>query len=88
MDRSSPWTDRNSRETTSYPAIVILTGGQRLPVTIANISNEGCQVECAETLPIGETVRIELAGGIKADANVRWAIPGRAGLRFSVPLDG
>ena len=87
MDRLPGWIDRDSRETTSYPAIVTLAEGHRLPVTITNISNEGCQVECAETLPIGQTVRIELAGDIKADASVRWAIVGRAGLRFFLPFE-
>lgn len=86
MDRLPGWINRNSREPTSYPAIVTLADGRRLPVTIINISNEGCQVECAETLPIGQCLRIEIAGAIRADASVRWAMVCRAGLRFTLPL--
>ena len=86
MDRLPGWVERNRRETTAFPGIVVLAEGRRLPVTMTNISAEGCQVKCLEALPIGQTVRLELAGDIKAEASVRWAIPGRAGLRFAVPL--
>ena len=82
MDRLPGWTDRDNREPTSFPAILVLADGERRPVTITNISAEGCQIEGAEAVPIGETVRIELAGDIRADATVRWAVLGRAGLRF------
>ena len=85
MDRLPGWIDRDSREPTSFPGIVVLAEGQRLPVTMTNISAEGCQVECIEALPIGQTVQLELAGDIKAEASVRWAILGRAGLRFTFP---
>ena len=88
MDRLPGWTDRDGRQPTSFPAIIVLPDGTRLTVTITNISNEGCQVETPATLPIGKTVRIELAGDISADASVRWSIDRRAGLRFSLPLDG
>lgn len=82
MDRLPGWTDRDSREPASFPAILIFGEGQRMPVTITNISSDGCQVEGADAVPIGETVRIELAGNISAEATVRWAFMGRAGLRF------
>ncbi len=82
MDWLPSWIERAGREPASFPAIVVLAEGQRLAVTITNISSAGCQIDCAETLPIGQAVRIELAGNIAAEANVRWAILGRAGLRF------
>jgi hypothetical protein len=86
MDRFGGWIDRADRQNASYPAILVLAEGKRLPVTITNISKDGCQVECLETLPIGQSVRIELAGNIETDACVRWALLGRAGLRFGPPL--
>lgn len=87
MERLPGWTDRDGRQPTSFPAIVVLPDGTRWTVIITNISSEGCQLETPEPLPIGKTVRIELAGDISADANVRWSIDRRAGLRFSLPLD-
>ena len=87
MDRLPGWIDRENRQATSYPAIVTLADGRRLAVTITNISHQGCQVECTETLPIGQAVGIELAGGINADGSVRWAVPGSAGLRFFSALE-
>jgi len=82
LDRLPGWTDRDNREPTSFPAILVLAEGKRFPVTITNISADGCQIEGAEAIPIGETVRVELAGDIRADATVRWAVERRAGLRF------
>ncbi len=84
MDPFQGWIDRAGREPASFPAIVVLAEGQRIAVTITNISSAGCQIDCAETLSIGQAVRIELAGDIAAHASVRWAISGHAGLRFSV----
>lgn len=82
MDRLPGWTDRDNREPASFPAILVLEEERRIPVTITNISGDGCQVEGADSVPIGQTVRIELAGDISATATVRWAVMGRAGLRF------
>jgi hypothetical protein len=82
LDRLPGWTDRDSREPASFPAILIYGEGKRIPVTITNISADGCQVEGADAVPIAENVRLELAGNISADATVRWAVMGRAGLRF------
>jgi hypothetical protein len=82
LDRLPGWTDRDNREPASFPAILVLAEGDRVPVTITNISSDGCQVEGADAIPIGDKVRIELAGNISADATVRWAVMGRAGLRF------
>lgn len=76
------WIDREERQPASYPSIVVLADGTRLPATIANVSSEGCQLECSALLPIGQIVRVETAGGNSAQASVRWAYPGRAGLRF------
>ncbi len=86
MDRLAGWIDRVAREPAAFPAIVVLSNGQRAPVMITDVSNGGCQVKGAETLPIGQLVRIEVAGGIIADASVRWELNGRAGLQFTWPL--
>ena len=88
MDRLAGWIDRVAREPTAFPAVVVLPDGRRSSVMITDVSNEGCQVAGDETLPIGKIVRIELAGGIIADASVRWQLQGRAGLQFTSPLDG
>jgi len=82
MDRVPGWIDRDERQEAEFPGIVILANGNRLPVTITNVSEGGCQLECGHPLPIGESVKLELAGGHGAEGNVRWSVSGKAGLRF------
>src|SRR5690348_14820718 len=70
---ASAWVDRSDdREPTSFPAFVVRPGGNKLPVTVTNVSNDGCQVQCEQLLPIGETVELE-AGDRRVAADVRWS---------------
>ena len=75
------WIDRDDREPTSRQAAVILSDGARVPVTITNASDQGCEVECADTLPIGAAVQLEV-GGAQLAGKVRWCIDGKAGLQL------
>ena len=75
------WIDRDDREPTLTPAFVVLPDGNKLPVTITNMSTDGCQVQCDQLLPIGETVELE-ADDRRVAAHVRWSLPGSAGLRL------
>lgn len=72
---------RREREPVTLPGSVVLRTGRSIPVTLVDMSVEGCRVECAEILPIAATVRLEVGGGI-ANAQVRWALPGAAGLQL------
>ena len=76
------WIDRDAREEASFPAMVELPDGRRFQVTITNVSNAGCQLKTREMLPIGASVQLCVSGQ-KLPADVRWALPGSAGLRFN-----
>ena len=77
----SGWIPRPERDPVSLPAFVVLASGRSIPVTVVDVSNAGCRVQCDETLPIAATVSLELGGGI-ANAQVRWALAGEAGLEL------
>jgi hypothetical protein len=55
------WIDRDDREPASFPGIVVLADGRRLPVTITNVSSGGREVECEDPLPIGAKVHLNWA---------------------------
>jgi PilZ domain len=76
------WVEREEREPVSIGASVVLPDGRSVPVTIRDVSAHGCCVECDEALPIAQTVRLDL-GDDCIEAEVRWALPGAAGLRLT-----
>ena len=59
----------------------MLPDGRSIAVTIRDVSANGCCVECDETLPAPQAVRLDL-GDDSIDAEVRWALPGAAGLQL------
>lgn len=75
------WICRREREPVSIPGSVVLKTGRSIPVTVVDMTPDGCRVECEETLPIAATVRLELGAAI-ANAQVRWALAGAAGLQL------
>ena len=81
------WTDRDEREPALLAGALVLSSGERVPVTIRDISNDGCQVEADELIPIGDMVTLELTGEMSTEASVRWAVLGRAGLQFRHPVN-
>ena len=81
------WTDRDEREPALLAGALVLSSGERVPVTIRDISNDGCQVESGELIPIGDMVTLELTGEMSTEASVRWAVLGRAGLQFRHPVN-
>jgi hypothetical protein len=76
------WVEREEREAVSFSASVVLSDGRSVPVTIRDVSAGGCCVECDEALPIAQTVWLDL-GDDSIEAEVRWALPGAAGLRLT-----
>jgi hypothetical protein len=79
--RQPGWIERVARQVACFPSILVLPDGSRFPVTITNVSEGGCQIACDETLPIGASVALKIAGK-QIDAEVRWSIDGKAGLRL------
>ena len=80
--RMPDWVKRDAREPTSLAGRAAMPDGRIVDVNITNLSNIGCRVECDEMLPIGQTIRLQ-ACGISFNAEVRWALPGCAGLRMT-----
>ena len=56
--------------------------GSGFPVTIADISRDGCQIQSDVSFHVGETIKLkhEVMGELLGE--VRWASAGRAGLQF------
>ena len=76
------WVEREEREPVSFGASIVLPDGRSVSVMIRDVSANGCCVECDEALPIAQTVRLDL-GDDSIEAEVRWALPGAAGLRLT-----
>jgi hypothetical protein len=74
------WVNRPDRDPVSVAAVLVLAG-RKMAVEITNVSDDGCQVACQETLPIGAPVRLRLEL-VSIAATVRWSLAGKAGLRF------
>lgn len=79
--RMPGWIGRRDREAVAIAGCVVLPDGRALPVTVRDLTPEGCKVECDETLPIAANVVVDL-GGSTAQAHVRWAIGREAGLQL------
>lgn len=84
------WISREERRTVQVQGTAHLANGVSFAVRLANISYRGCQVEADHILPIGDRVRLELPRLGDVPAEVRWALPGKAGLRFLLnnPAEG
>ena len=87
MDRMPGWIDRDRRLDASIVGFIMLPDGQKLSVTVADISNDGCQIRFAaeRTVPIGANVVLDLELA-RLQATVRRSLDGRAGLQFATPL--
>lgn len=76
------WVEREEREPVSFGGSVVLPDGRSFPVKIRDVSANGCCVECDEALPIAQIVRLDLEDD-SIEAEVRWALPGAAGLQLT-----
>lgn len=59
--------------------------GHNVPVTIVDISKDGCRMETDGTLMIGEMVEIHVEDGSMHRAKIRWALGDEAGAEFIDP---
>lgn len=80
-DGPANWTSRARRKPSAFTGTVVLSRGRVVPITVVDVSPDGCRVECEDTLPIAAIVQLEI-GGALASAHVRWALPGEAGLQL------
>ena len=60
--------------------------GNRMPVVVIDISQNGCRLETSAMLRIGEKVQIEVPKYGTFPAQVRWALGNEAGAVFLEPV--
>jgi hypothetical protein len=82
---SENWPDRRQRHRVQLEAELIQTDGSRAKTIVSDLSLEGCRV--AGWFRIGDTVHLKLPRIGEVRGQVRWAMNGRAGVRF-IPTAG
>ena len=80
--RQPGWTPRNDRRAVDLNAFVHRDDGPPLPVTVTDLTEQGCRLSSEQTLSIGEQIRVEIPHIGYLNAQVRWAMDGEAGARF------
>jgi hypothetical protein len=83
MNRGQGWIGRKDRNPVAVHAMVLRSDGEQVSVKLTNISSEGCCLESDENFRIGEHVSIALPRMGDVRAQVRWALPGAAGTKFT-----
>ena len=82
--REPGWIGRDVRTSTLVGGCARRVDGTGFDVIVHDISRDGCRIECgSETLAIGEWIEVEAPGLSPQLGQVRWALLGSAGLRFS-----
>lgn len=83
MDRMHGWVGRKDRRPIATDAVVRRADGTELRVKLADLSDEGCRIECdRELLRIGEWIEIAVSESNGMKAQVRWALGTSAGVKF------
>lgn len=81
----------NRRSYTRYVMVLrdgfLHAGGQRVPCVVRNISSGGLLARIYRPVELGESLRIELAGGRLLDGTVLWTRNWEVGVAFSRPID-
>ena len=82
--REPGWVSREDRNAVVLEGVARLEDGTSMAVMLYDVSREGCRIECRGTsLAIGEWLELEAPGCGHNRAQVRWALLGSAGLRFT-----
>lgn len=63
------------------PALLVI-GGERKPVILQDISQQGARLECSAHVAVDQQVRLEIPNGPAIVAKVRWRRAGSVGLVF------
>ena len=77
---------RAPRVDTRFKATLTDSDGHVVPVTVMDLSREGCRLETDGSLKIGEKVQIEVPKHGKFPAQIRWALGNEAGAVFLEPV--
>ena len=87
MESNGVWTERKTRFPVAIEATVLRVDGGRTPVKLSNFSDDGCRIEGTDRLRIGERLEIAIPRMGQVKAQVRWALPDSAGVRFVAESD-
>lgn len=82
MHRVHGWVGRKDRNAVELDAVLHRVDGSHAPVKLTNLSEEGCRIESADHLQIGERLAISIPRLGELKAQVRWALDGSAGAKF------
>lgn len=80
---SASITGRELRRAVSLPGFAALENGVTFPLTILDLSYDGCKIEAPIGMMPGLAIKISVVRLGVIDARVRWYSGGCAGLRFS-----
>ena len=87
MQRMHGWVGRKDRQSVAIDAVVHWNDGSTAPVKLTDFSDEGCRIEAEHDFRIGERMQIDIPRMGQVKAQVRWALPGRAGAMFLAESD-
>jgi len=74
---------RPSRRAVHLSGIAILNDRQTAEVTVLDLTYDGCCIEAADALTVGQTIKLSVPGLGAIDAQVRWCKGSKFGLAFS-----
>lgn len=83
MRREPGWLSRNHRDPVLLSGIAVLSDLREVAVRLTNLSPTGCRIESGETLPIGESLTLDVGPLVGVAGMVRWSLNGIAGVRFA-----
>jgi hypothetical protein len=87
MQRMHGWIGRKDRHDVEIDAVVHRTDGSKSPVKLSNFSDEGCRIDSEREFRIGERLQIAIPRMGQVKSQVRWALPGSAGVKFLAESD-
>ena len=82
MTRVPGWIPRNDRDGVLLSGSATLPDGREIPISLTNLSRDGCRVQSDETLGVGEVIRINVEALEGVVGTIRWSLLGTAGVRF------
>lgn len=85
MDKEE-WPERRRRHPVQLEAEIMQADGRSAPTIVSDLSLDGCRV--AGWFRIGEAVTLRIPRIGVVNGQVRWAVSGRAGIRFIANVEG
>ena len=87
MNRDPGHISRAPRITVAHEAMLVLSDGTELPVTITDVSSGGFRLAIEEIVPIGDHVFLRVPRYGDFPAQIRWSLGDEAGGTFVEPVE-